>query len=112
MTSPRAGSPIASNRLILASESPRRLALLAWTLLGVSALVLLLTYPVCVLVSLVGRPVDSSLWKVLLVNGLLVVALALVFFIPWIYARRSSGGRRALLGLMAACVVATGGCWC
>lgn len=29
MTSPRAGSPIASNRLVLASESPRRLALLA-----------------------------------------------------------------------------------
>src|ERR1700740_3621153 len=28
MTSPKAGSPIASNRLILASESPRRLALL------------------------------------------------------------------------------------
>ncbi|HEY1632051.1 MAG TPA: Maf family protein [Rhizomicrobium sp.] len=29
MTSPKAGSPIASNRLVLASESPRRLALLA-----------------------------------------------------------------------------------
>ncbi|MGH6872917.1 MAG: Maf family protein [Rhizomicrobium sp.] len=38
MTSPRAGSPIVSSKLILASESPRRLALLAQAGLAPSAI--------------------------------------------------------------------------
>ncbi len=89
----------------------KRLALTAWTLVGVSILALLLAFPVAVLFSLFDVRRGPDLWRMLIVNSLVVVGLILVFLSPFLvtWCRRTSPALRGcMLGLGAVALIGTG----
>lgn len=80
----------------------RRLILLTWTLVGVSAVVLLLIYPAAVILSLIDMQPSRAVWAMLIVNSMLLLLIVFAFCIPYLLANlreAKSGLRWALLGL-------------
>ena len=88
----------------------RRLALTAWTLVGVSAMALLLAFPIAVLFSLFDVKRGPDLWRMLVVNLLIVIGLVLVYFSPFLIShcwRSSSKLRGFTVGLGIVALIGT-----
>ena len=62
-----------------------RLLLLVWSLVGVTVLLLLLSYPIGVLFSLFDEPRGKALWTMLVVNLLLVFGIVAAYLTPCLY---------------------------
>jgi hypothetical protein len=86
----------------------RRLWLLGWTLLGVTALVLLLTYPLAVLASLKDVPRGEALYRMLAINGLLLLNVAFLFALPFASRRVGRVVRRPALVLLPLMLICAG----
>jgi hypothetical protein len=86
----------------------RRLWLLGWTFLGVTALVLLLTYPLAVLASLKDVPRGEALYRMLAINGLLLLNVAFLFALPFAGRRLARTVRRPALVLVPLALLCAG----
>lgn len=89
----------------------KRLALTAWTLVGVSVIALLLAFPVALLFSLFDVRKGPDLWRMLVINLLVVIGLVLVFLAPFTinWCRRSSPAvRHCMIGLGTVALIGTG----
>ncbi len=90
-----------------------RLLLLAWSLVGVSAFILLLIYPVAMLLSLFGQPRGPALWAMLTINALLALSIVFVFLVPCMLAWIGKAGAKLrwaalAVGLLCAAGAAVG----
>lgn len=87
-----------------------RLVMLVWTLVGVSLFVLLLTYPVAVLFSLIDMVPSREVWMMLTINGIVALGLIFVFMVPCLLVsmrKRQSSLRWVVLGVGVLCLGAT-----
>jgi hypothetical protein len=86
-----------------------RLRMMFWLFLGVTALVMLIAYPLCVLFSLIGGRPGEAAWRMLAINGLILLNIVFVFTAPFLLStQRLRPFRVHLMTLAVLCAAVAG----